>query len=385
MSCSRTARIFSALLSICVGCSLATLPLLAQAVSARLEGRVIDPTQAVIPGVTVAATNEATNIAIEAITNESGRYTFPNLTPGTYTLSASLTGFKTSVTKGILLQIGDAKTQDLQLQMGDISETVTVTAEGSLVNTATTKVGAVVQDRQALDLPLNGRDAMMLFYLQAGTNPIDRYGNQQQTGVVDGLAPHTSSIKVEGILSSNPGFDYTPSHPSTPVPQEAVGEYRVTTSGELADGGRASGAQVKVLIKSGSNTFHGSVFEFNRNTVYNANDFFSNRANKDRPVLRRNQFGFAFGGPVRKNRTFFFGTAEWQRQNEDVVQTRTVYTETLWDSGESRQSAPRRHNTSYQKPEGTHFAKAKLQNAAYFDYPFRVRVRRTHARHFPAM
>ena len=303
--------------------------LMAQAVSARLEGRVMDQTGAIVPGVTVTATNEATNIATEAVTNESGRYIFANLVPGTYTISTTLTGFKTTVHRGIQLQIGDAKAYDLTLQMGDISETVTVTGEAALVNTSTTRIGAVVQDRQAVDLPLNGRDPMMLVYLQAGTSPIDRYGNQQQMGVVDGLEPNASTVKVEGVLASNPGFDYSPSHPSTPVPQEAVGEYRVSTSGETADGGRASGAQVKVLIKSGTNDFHGSLFEFNRNTAYNANDFFSNRAGSPKSVLRRNQFGFSLGGPIIKNRTFFFGTAEWQRQNQDVLQNRTTYTSTL--------------------------------------------------------
>ncbi|MBM3790952.1 MAG: TonB-dependent receptor, partial [Acidobacteria bacterium] len=301
----------------------------AQAVSARLEGRVMDPSQAIIPGVVVVATNENTNISTETITNDSGRFVFPNLTPGPYTLTAELPGFKKSVATGILLQIGDAKAQNLVLQVGDLSETVTVTGLGSAVDVTSTKVGAVVHDRQALDLPLQGRNAMMLIYLQAGTNPLDRLGGQQQVGVVDGLAPHTSSIKVEGILSSNPGYDYSPAHPNTPVPQEAVGEYRVSTSGEASDAGKGSGAQVKVLVKSGTNEFHGSVFEFNRNTVYNANNFFSNRAGEPRPVLRRNQFGFALGGPVIKDRTFFFVTAEWQRQNEDVIQNRLVYTSRL--------------------------------------------------------
>jgi len=300
-----------------------------QAVSARLEGRVLDTSQAVIPGVVVVATNENTNIATETVTNDSGRFVFPNLTPGPYTLTAELPGFKRSEAKGILLQIGDSRTQNLVLQVGELTETVTVTGLGSAVDITSTKVGAVVQDRQAVDLPLQGRNAMMLIYLQAGTNPLDRLGSQQEVGVVDGLSPYTSSIKVEGILSSNPGYDYSPAHPSTPVPQEAVGEYRVSTSGEGSDVGKGSGAQVKVLVKSGTNEYHGSLFEFNRNTVYNANNFFNNRAGEPRPVLRRHQFGFAFGGPVIKDRTFFFVTAEWQRQNEDVIQNRDVYTKSL--------------------------------------------------------
>lgn len=302
---------------------------LAQAVSARLEGFVQDPSRAVVPGVTVAAVNEGTGIRTQVTSNDAGRYVFPNLPPGTYTISAEYTGFKKVVVAGVQLQIGDSRTLDLLLAPGEVTESVNVSAEAALVNTTTAKLGAVVQNRQAVDLPLNGRDAMMLFYLQAGTNPIDRFASQQQNGIVDGLGPHTSSIKVEGIMSSNPGFDYAPSRPSTPVPQEAVGEYRITTSGDSADAGRGSGAQVKVFIKSGTNQFRGSVFEFNRNTAYNANNFFANKTGQQRPVLRRHQFGFALGGPIIRNRTFFFTTAEWQRQNSESIENRFVYTTPL--------------------------------------------------------
>src|SRR5204862_6572546 len=113
---------------------------------------------------------------------------------------------------------------------------------------------------------------------------------QQRSVGVEGLAPKPNIIKVEGIFGSNPGYDYSPANPNTPVPQEAVGEYRVTTSGALADAGRGSRAQVAVYLKSGGNEFHGSVFEFNRNTIFNANDFFNNRTGSPRPDLKRNQF-----------------------------------------------------------------------------------------------
>jgi len=312
----------------------ASTALHAQAVSARLEGLVQDSTEAVIPGVTVVATHVDTNLTYEVISNETGLYIFANLSTGTYTLSAELAGFKRALVTDIVLRIGDSPSINIVLEPGGITETVTVTGITPLINTATSKIGAVVENRQAVDLPLNGRDAMMLFYLQAGTNPIDRLdgsGSQQQQGVVDGLAPHTSAVKVEGIMASNPGYDYSPAHPSTPVPQEAVGEYRVTTSGDLADAGRGSGAQVKVALKSGTNEFHGSVFLFNRNTAYNANNFFNNRGGQEKPELKRNQFGFAVGGPIIKNRTFFFLTVEFQRQTQDTVENRFVYTQALRD------------------------------------------------------
>ena len=309
---------------------------LGQGVSARLEGIVKDPTGGVIPGVTVVATNEGTNLPYEAISNDTGLYVFPNLQAGSYEITAELEGFKKVSQPGVVLQVGDSRTLDVTLAPGDISETVTVTGQASLINTTDTKVGAVIGTEQAVDLPLNGRNAMHLVFLQAGTSPLDRlpvtttgHGHPQQSGAVDGLAPHASIIQVEGITSSNPGYDYNPSHPSTPVPQEAVGEYRVTTSGDSASTGRGSGAQVKVLLKSGTNEFHGSLFEFHRNRVLNANNFFNNRSGSDRPFLIRNQFGGSIGGRIIRDRTFFFTTVEQQLQSQARVINRFVYTPTL--------------------------------------------------------
>jgi hypothetical protein len=310
-----------------------------QAVSARLEGVVVDPGKATVSSATVTAVQQETGASFNTTTNDAGVYLFPHLDPGHYKLLVTSPGFATAAVNGLLLEIGDARRADVSLQVSGATTSVDVVAENATVNTSTTEVGSVVSNQQAVDLPLNGRDAMMLVYLQAGTNPIDAQssvtanggggpGAQQQVGVVDGLPPGTSEIKVEGILASNPGYDYSPSHPSMPVPQEAVGEYRVSTSGYSAGQGHGSGAQVNVLVKSGTNNFHGSFFEFNRNTAYNANDFFDKRQGASRPVLQRNQFGGAFGGPIRKDKTFVFGTGEWQRQIAQSVENRIVYTPT---------------------------------------------------------
>ncbi|HEV2387185.1 MAG TPA: carboxypeptidase-like regulatory domain-containing protein [Candidatus Acidoferrales bacterium] len=325
-----SSRLSNAFLLVVFAFLSATPRLSGQAVSARLEGLVQDQSKAVVPGVTVVAMNQGIGLRVTSVSNQSGRYIFPNLPPGTYTVSADHPGFKRVVLQGILLQIGDHKTVDVTLSVGEATQSVTVSAQASPVNTTTVGVGAVVQNLQAVDLPLNGRDPMMLFYLQAGTNPLDRVGgNQQQNGVVNGLDPNASEVKVEGILSSNPGYDYSPAHPSSPVPDEAVGEYRVSTSTDQSNAGNGSGAQVNVMIKSGTNRFHGAVYEFNRNTDYDANDFFSNKNGLSRAILKRNQFGFALGGPIRRNHTFFFGTAEWQRQVSDSIENRFVYTPLL--------------------------------------------------------
>jgi hypothetical protein len=300
--------------------------------TARLEGIVRDPTQAVIPGVSITVTNEGTNISSTTISNETGHYVFVTLPPGSYTLSSELQGFKRYINKGIVLKVGDTATINVALETGEITSEVVVSAAAPLIDVTSGKIGSVVQERQVIDLPLNGRNPMMLFYLQAGTNPRDAAGSSQQAvGSVDGLRTNANNTKVEGVWAMDSSFDMSPAAPNVAVPAEAVGEYRVTTSSASAESGRGAGAQVAVVYRSGTNSFHGSVYEFNRNTVYNANNFFSNRAvpYMARPVFLRNQYGASLGGPIRKNKTFFFVTWEGQRQIQGSVENRTVYTQAL--------------------------------------------------------
>src|ERR1700760_1873526 len=185
-----------------------------QAVSARLEGRIEDPVKAVVGSAEIVATEQETGQVFKTASNEAGLYVFPNLAPGHYKLTVSASGFAQRDVDGIVLQIGDAKHADVLLAISGANSIVDVEADATSVNTTTTETGSVVSNQQAVELPLNGRDAMMLVYLQAGTNPIDAQstvtanggggpGAQQQVGVVDGLPPGTSEIKVEGILASN--------------------------------------------------------------------------------------------------------------------------------------------------------------------------------------
>lgn len=307
-------------------------PAFAQTAGARLEGILRDASQAVIPGVTVTATNEGTNISHTSLSNDAGLYVFVNLPPGTYTLTSELQGFKRYVNKGIVVRVGDTLTINIALETGDIATEVVVSAAAPLIDVTSGKIGSVVQEKQVLDLPLNGRNPMMLFYLQAGTNPRDSLSDsgpfmQQAIGSVDGLRTNASNVKVEGVWANEPSYDMSPALPAIPVPQESVGEYRVTTSSASADAGRGSGAQVQVVYRSGTNNLHGSVYEFNRNTAYNANDFFNNRAGAARPVFLRNQYGAALGGPIRKNKAFFFVNWEGQRQIQGIIENVTVFTQ----------------------------------------------------------
>lgn len=305
-----------------------------QVVSIRLEGVVSDPSQAVVPGAAATARNVATNISYQAVTNEAGRYVFVTLPPGPYSLTVSLPGFKKAVRDGIALKVGDAITINMILEPGGTHEIVTVTEQAPLLDQTTAKLGAVIEHRQTQELPLPDRNTLMLYYLASGMNVYDRMagsGSQQQVGGADGLAPHTGNTKVEGVFASHADFDFSPADIAVPIPQEAMGEYRITTSGGLPDTGRGSGAQVSVSLKSGTNNFHGSLFEFNRNEAYNANTFFNNRAGTPRSSFKRNQFGWSLGGPIIRNRTFFFGTMEWDRRKASSVQNYTVYTQTLRD------------------------------------------------------
>lgn len=301
----------------------------AQTAGARLEGIVRDTTGAVIPGVTVTATNEGTNISYSTVTNESGLYIFVNLVPGAYTITSELQGFKRYVNKGLVLKVADTLAINIPLEVGDVSTEVVVSAAAPLIDTTSGKIGSVVQERQILDLPLNGRNPMMLYYLQAGTNPRDTLGGQQAVGSVDGLRTNANNTRIEGVWASDASYDMSPAAPNVATPLEAIGEYRVTTSSATAEMGRGAGAQVQVVYRSGTNSFHGNVYEFNRNTVYNANNFFSNRSGTPRPVFLRNQYGASVGGPIRKDKTFFFTNWEGQREVQASIENRLVYTQTM--------------------------------------------------------
>ncbi len=301
----------------------------AQMAGARVEGIVRDVSRAVIPGVLVTATNEGTNISYTNLTNETGLYVFVNLSPGTYTLSCELQGFKRYISKGIGLKVGDAVSINITMEMGDVLNEIEVIAAAPLIDVTSGRIGSVVQERQVTDLPLNGRNPMMLYYLQGGTNPRDAQSGQQASGSVDGLRTNASNVKIEGVWSSDPSYDNSPAAPNAAVPLEAVGEYRVTTSSATAEMGRGAGAQVQVVYRSGTNSFHGSAFDFNRNTVYNASDFFANRQGTAKPVFLRNQYGVSLGGPIRKNKTFFFGTWEGQREIQGSIENLLVYTQPL--------------------------------------------------------
>jgi len=284
---------------------MATCPmLLAQtSATAQISGTVSDPTGAVLPGAEITATQTDTGVMRTAVSNETGAYVLPNLSVGPYRLEASLPGFRSFVQTGIVLQVGSNPVINVSLQVGQVAETVEVQANATLVETRVTGVGAVIENQRILELPLNGRQATDLITLagaavQTGQSP----AWAMKTGVniaVAGGQSYGVAYALDGASHSN-FYDAT----GMPLPfPDALQEFKVATGAQDAQQGVHSGAQVSGVTRSGTNEFHGNVFEFVRNGKLNARNFFASK----RDSLKRNQFGGTIGGPVVKDKLFFFG------------------------------------------------------------------------------
>jgi carboxypeptidase family protein len=300
-----------AVVSLCLMC--ATL-VPAQGTGGRILGRVSDPSGAVLANVKVTATNEATGVSRDTKTNASGDYVFPEVPVGTYTLSFDLSGFKTNVRKGVTLQLNQVITLNMAMQIGQTKEIVEVTSEAPLVDTTSTQLGAVVNDRAVNQLPLNQRDTYQFLQLQpgvvspfaAGTGGNIVYGSDQTGAVsVNGGRGRSNNFSVNGG-DANDQFVNLPAIQPTP---DSIEEFRVLSNTFDAEYGRNSGSVVNVVTKSGTNALHGNVYEFFRNDKLNARNFFE----LTRPEFRQNQFGGTLGGPIKKDRTFFFLSYEGRR------------------------------------------------------------------------
>ena len=314
-----------------------------QGSGAKLDGTVRDSQGLVIRGAMVIATNEATGVARESYTNEAGIFVFSSLPPGKYNVSAEAQGFKKAEVTGFVLEVATSKTLDLKLVVGGSSETVTVTADSiQQVQTTTSDIGDLVVEKKIKDMPLNGRVPIELVFLQPGLAGNNRQGNNASAygGLsVNGARPQANALSMDGvdITSGELGTGGAGINIATDIllPVDAIEEFRVITANPTAEYGRVSGFQVQISTKSGSNQFHGNLYDFYRGTVLNANLFFNNAAATPIPrlPLLRNQFGGSLGGPVKipgiyngKNRTFFFVNYEGTRESSSASRTRTVLT-----------------------------------------------------------
>jgi hypothetical protein len=301
-------------ISLCI--SLSTF-LSAQGTGGRILGRIADPTGAVLSGVKVTATDDATGVAHNVLSNDSGDYVLPDLPVGTYSLSYDLKGFKNLVRHNITLDVNQVITLNTTMQVGQAQEVVDVTSEAPLVDTTSTQLGAVVNNRSVNELPLNARDTYQFLQLQPGVQSQlgssggTFYGSDDAGAVsVNGGRGRANNFSVNGG-DANDQFANLPTIQPTP---DAIEEFRVISNTFDAEYGRNSGAVVNVITKSGTNQFHGDVYEYFRNTVLNAQGFF----NTIKPQENQNQFGGTFGGPLRKDRTFFFASYEGRRVRQGI-------------------------------------------------------------------
>src|SRR5215831_1957430 len=304
-----------------------------------VRGEISDPSGGAVVGAQVMLTNTESKIERNATSGGGGEYQFLLLPPGTYTLGVTATGFQRFEKTGLVLLVNTPATLNVTLKVGSASEVVTVSTEPPALNLVDASIGNSFDEKQVSQIPLEGRNVPDLLSLQAGVaytgnRPDIDKDQDTRNGSVNGARSDQSNITLDGVdvNDQSNGYAFTS---VLPVTQDSVEEFRVTTSNYGADQGTGSGAQVALVTKSGTNRFHGSLYEYHRNTVTSANDYFVKRAelatgqpNKPDKLLR-NIFGVSVGGPIKKDRLFFFVNYEGTRQREEQSTVRTIPTPSL--------------------------------------------------------
>jgi len=302
-----------------------------QTVGSSLQGVVRDPSGAVVPLASVEVRNVRTGDVKSLLSDGEGRYREPLLSPGEYEIQATAPGFQTLIRKGITLTVGQDAVVDLGLQLGQTSGVVSVTADAARINLTSGALSGLVEQRQMRELPLNGRSFQQLALLQPGVAAALTAGNDVVGGrtpkiSINGARPEQSSFLLDGTDINNV-YNKTPgSVAGVLLGVEAVLEFQVLTNAYSAEFGRSAGGVINAITRSGTNEFHGSAFEFLRNSAMDAKNFFD-PASKSVPPFKRNQFGGSFGGPIRKDYTFFFGTYESLIERLGVTGVASVPTE----------------------------------------------------------
>ncbi|MCL4401755.1 MAG: TonB-dependent receptor [Acidobacteria bacterium] len=286
--------------------------------SGTILGTVTDPSAAAAPAAHVAVTNTETNVKSAVDTDQFGNYFVPNLKPGRYSVAVEAPGFRRSVRDGIILEIDQQVRIDVQLVLGSTSETVEVRASAPTLQTESGSIGHMIDNRRVTDIPLVSRDAFELVELIPGV-----YGGGS-TARVNGGRGGGNDILIDGIVAENSKGGATIYTPMV----DALQEFKVLTASYSAEYGRTSGGVIIAAIKSGTNRFRGSMFEFLRNDALNTRNFFAPRGAPD-PMLRRNQFGGTVGGPILRDKLFFFVDWEGTRLRQGNVQTSSVPTATM--------------------------------------------------------
>ena len=289
-----------------------------------MEGTVFDPAGAAIPQAKVTLRNAATGLARATSTAETGYYSFPLLPVGTYELEVSHAGFASRIVSGLLLQVGQPARVDVALELAHAQSVIRVDAQPPLVETASPAIGDEIDNARVSLLPLNGRQFSQLALLAAGAVPPYPNGSCQQFNTaalgigfsVNGQRAERNNFSLDGITLMEP-FAYSLTvNPSV----DAIREFRVVESSYSAEQGLTSGAQVNIASRSGTNRFSGTAYEYLRNSALDARNFFDDPA-RAIPPFRQNQFGASLGGPLQRNRTFFFSNYEGLRIHQSLTNT----------------------------------------------------------------
>jgi len=317
---------------------LSSASVLSQQGTSSLRGTLTDVQGAVVPGAKVALLDTERGLHLETTSNAAGYYEFPQLPPGSYHLEIEAPGFRKLVRENLALLVASPATFNANLTLATVAETVTVSGSSvPLINSTDATLGNAFNSRQVLQLPSEGRNPVELLSLQPGVtytgNQVDP-NSDSRGGAVNGARSDQTDLSVDGVDNNDQllGQAFTG---VLRIPSESIAEFRVTTSSSNADSGRSSGAQVSLSTKTGTNAFHGAAYEYNRTSLGQANDWFNkhaqltnNEPNKPGQLIR-NTFGGALGGPIKKDRLFFFANYEGQRSRESTQVTRSVPSDDL--------------------------------------------------------
>src|SRR5258707_12033204 len=289
---------------------------LGQTGTSGISGTVRDVNGAVVPNATVTAKSEATNVSQTQNTTDAGLYAFTSLPVGNYTISVEKSGFKTFKKTGNALEVGTPLIVDATMEVGQVSETVTVTGGTEQLQTANATIGNVVEQKAIEALPLNGRNPVTLLLLEPGV--VQRSFGDAGSGVhVNGARDRAYNVTIDGI-EANESSVPNPVSNLYRINPDNVQEFKVTTNNATAEEGRNSGASISIATRSGTSEFHGTGFFFLRNEALNSNEWYANAQKNLKPLIRMDQYGFEMGGPIKKNKTFFFGSI--QRNRIDFTQ-----------------------------------------------------------------
>jgi hypothetical protein len=314
-----------------------SMPGYSQVTGATLVGTVSDASGAVVAGAKVFVKNHSTGVTREAASDFSGFYTVPNLIPGDYEIRVSAQGFSTAIQSSVSLAVGQQQQLNFSLKVGETSQAIEVTEAAPQIELTSSALNGQVESETIRELPLNGRDWTSLATLQPGVKKIETQVSYADAGrgargfgselTVSGQRSTFNNYRIDGVSV----VDYANAAPGNVIGVllgvDAIQEFSVLTGGFPAEYGRATGGVVNAISKSGTNSFHGDVYEFLRNSALDANDFFTKSAGHPRPPFRRNQFGGSAGGPIIKDRTFIFGDYEGLRQSKGVPTSTTVFSD----------------------------------------------------------